>query len=270
MRPAGRPRAIRTPATQPAVRRRWAAGALAAASAIAACAGAHPGDGRQGAPASSVTATGEAAFAAEREWMVESQIRARGLADERVLAAMREVPRHRFVPDSERALAYADRPLPIGWDQTISQPFIVALMCSKLELEPGARVLEVGTGSGYHAAVLSRLAAEVYSIEIVEPLALRAGATLAELGYGNVHVRAGDGYGGWPDAAPFDAIVLTAAPPEIPEPLLDQLAVGGRLVAPVGGGWQQELQVVTRTEDGFERETVAPVRFVPMTGKAQG
>ena len=248
---------------------RAAAAALAAAAAIAACAGAHPGDGGQSAPAAA-GANGEAAFAAERERMVESQIRARGLADERVLAAMREVPRHRFVPDSERASAYADRPLPIGWDQTISQPYIVALMCSKLALEPGARVLEVGTGSGYHAAVLSRLAAEVYSIEIVEPLALRAGATLAELGYGNVHVRAGDGYGGWPDAAPFDAIVLTAAPPEIPAPLLDQLALGGRLVAPVGDGWSQELQVVTRTADGFDRETVAPVRFVPMTGKAQG
>ncbi len=248
---------------------RAAAALLAAAAAIAACAGAHPGDGGKSAPAAA-GANAEATFAAERERMVESQIRGRGLADERVLAAMREVPRHRFVPDAERARAYADRPLPIGWDQTISQPYIVALMCAKLALEPGARVLEVGTGSGYHAAVLSRLAAEVYSIEIVEPLALRAGATLAELGYGNVHVRAGDGYGGWPDAAPFDAIVLTAAPPEIPAPLLDQLALGGRLVAPVGDGWSQELQVVTRTADGFHRETVAPVRFVPMTGKAQG
>jgi len=209
-------------------------------------------------------------WAAARARMVEDQVRARGVTDARVLSAMREVPRHRFVPESERGLAYSDQPLPIGWGQTISQPYVVALMCSLLDLEPDDRVLEIGTGSGYHAAVLSRLAGEVYSIEIVEPLGRRAGETLAALGYDNVRVRVGDGYEGWPEAAPFDAVVLTAAPPEVPGPLLEQLAVGGRLVVPVGGAWQQELQVISRTADGYETERVAPVRFVPMTGKAGG
>jgi protein-L-isoaspartate(D-aspartate) O-methyltransferase len=209
-------------------------------------------------------------WAAARARMVEDQIRARGVTDARVLAAMREVPRHRFVPESERGLAYSDQPLPIGWGQTISQPYIVALMCSLLDLAPGDRVLEIGTGSGYHAAVLSQLAGEVYSIEIVEPLGRRAGETLAALGYDNVRVRVGDGYEGWPEHAPFDAVVLTAAPPEVPGPLLEQLAVGGRLVVPVGGAWEQELQVITRTADDYRTEHVAPVRFVPMTGKAGG
>lgn len=207
-------------------------------------------------------------FESERARMVDEQLRRRGLDDPRVLAAMSEVPRHEFVPPSHRDEAYADRPLPIGWGQTISQPYIVAVMAELAELGPGSRVLEIGTGSGYHAAVMSRLAAEVYTVEIVPPLGESARATLARLGYDNVHVRIGDGYLGWPEEAPFDAVVLTAAPPEIPRPLLDQLAVGGRLVAPVGD-LDQELRVVTRTETGYQSRDVLPVRFVPMTGRAR-
>ncbi|HKI04510.1 MAG TPA: protein-L-isoaspartate(D-aspartate) O-methyltransferase, partial [Thermoanaerobaculia bacterium] len=160
-------------------------------------------------------------------------------------------------------------PLPIGSGQTISQPYIVALMTSLLEIRPGDRVLEVGTGSGYQAAVLSRLAGEVYSVEILKPLAERARRTLAGLGYRNVHLRVGDGYEGWPDAAPFDGIIVTAAPAQIPKPLLRQLKVGGKLVIPVGGTFQ-DLVVLTRRQDGgFDRSNVLPVRFVPMTGEAQ-
>jgi protein-L-isoaspartate(D-aspartate) O-methyltransferase len=205
---------------------------------------------------------------AARRSMVEHQIAARGVRDPRVLAAMREVPRHRFVPPELAGRAYADEPLPIGHQQTISQPYVVALMSELADLAPGERVLEIGTGSGYHAAVLARLAGRVLTIEIVPELAERARSTLAELGIDNVVVRAGDGYGGWPEEAPFDAIVLTAAPPEVPQPLLDQLAEGGRLVAPVGEGMQQ-LTVITRTRDGFRSEPVVPVRFVPMTGEAR-
>ena len=204
-----------------------------------------------------------------RRLMVDAQIRGRGVADPAVLRAMAEVPRHRFVPEPLADAAYADRPLPIGHGQTISQPYVVALMTELLDLGPGDRVLEIGTGSGYHAAVLSRVAGEVYTIEIVEPLAERARATLAELGYANVRVRAGDGYRGWPEEAPFDAVLLTAAPPEIPPPLLDQLAVGGRLVAPVGVAFQ-DLTVIRRTPTGFASERITPVRFVPMTGEAAG
>lgn len=200
--------------------------------------------------------------------MVAEQIRGRGLDDPRILAAMEAVPRHLFVPDAYRDEAYGDHPLPIGYGQTISQPYVVALMSELLELEPGDRVLEIGTGSAYHAAVLSHLAEEVYTIEIVDELAHRAEDTLEELGYDNVHVRSGDGYRGWPEAAPFDAVLLTAAPREIPAPLLDQLAVGGRLVAPVGDRLQR-LQVITRTEDGSVTELRDPVRFVPMTGEAE-
>jgi protein-L-isoaspartate(D-aspartate) O-methyltransferase len=208
--------------------------------------------------------------AAARARMVASQIEARGVKDGRVLQAMGTVERHRFVPPALHAEAYADRPLPIGLDQTISQPYIVALMTELAAVRPGARVLEVGTGSGYQAAVLSLLAAEVYSIEIVVPLADEARARLAGLGYANVTVRAGDGYRGWPERAPFDAILVTAAPPAIPQPLLDQLAPGGRLVAPVGpDGGAQELVVVERGAAGFTRRTIIPVRFVPMTGEAQ-
>jgi protein-L-isoaspartate(D-aspartate) O-methyltransferase len=212
--------------------------------------------------------TGEDRHAAARERMVSGQIAARGVEDPRVLAAMREVPRHEFVPADRRHEAYDDHPLPIGHRQTISQPYIVALMTELARLGPGSRVLEIGTGSGYQAAVLAAIAKEVWSIEIVEPLARESTDRLARLGYRNVTVRAGDGYRGWPEKAPFDAIVVTAAPPEIPAPLLAQLAVGGRLVAPVGEAWQ-ELVVVERTPSGNRTRRVAPVRFVPMTGEAQ-
>jgi protein-L-isoaspartate(D-aspartate) O-methyltransferase len=208
--------------------------------------------------------------ATARAAMVATQLEARGVTDPRVLAAMRAVERHRFVPAAAQAEAYADRPLPIGHDQTISQPYIVALMTELAAVRPGARVLEVGTGSGYQAAVLSRLAQEVFTIEIVAPLAEEARQRLARLGYANVTVRAGDGYRGWPERAPFDAILVTAAPPSIPQPLLDQLAPGGRLVAPVGPeGGVQELVVVERGAAGLTRRSVIPVRFVPMTGEAQ-
>ena len=210
-------------------------------------------------------------FAEARRRMVEEQIRVRGVVDPDVLAAMAAVLRHRFVPEDERSQAYADRPLPIGSGQTISQPYIVALMTSLLGLKPGARVLEIGTGSGYQAAVLSRVAGEVYTIEILKPLAERARRTLAELGYRNVHVRVGDGYKGWPEAAPFDAIVVTAAPPSIPDPLLKQLKAGGKMVIPVGNrdAIQNLLVLTKRADGGADRASVLPVRFVPMTGEAQ-
>lgn len=211
----------------------------------------------------------EEASVAERERMVAHQIAARGVTDARVLEAMRQVERHRFVPEPLRAEAYADRALPIGMGQTISQPYVVALMTELAATRPTSRVLEVGTGTGYQAAVLSVLVREVYTIEIVEPLAQEARVRLQGLGYANVFVRAGDGYRGWPEMAPFDAILVTAAPPEIPAPLLEQLAPGGRLVAPVGRE-RQELVVVERRGDGFVRRPVIPVIFVPMTGEAQG
>ncbi|HTG35375.1 MAG TPA: protein-L-isoaspartate(D-aspartate) O-methyltransferase [Thermoanaerobaculia bacterium] len=205
-----------------------------------------------------------------RHRMVE-QIRVRGVTDVGVLAALEAVPRHLFVPADERGKAYADHPLPIGGGQTISQPYMVALMTSLLDLRPGARVLEIGTGSGYQAAILSRVAGEVYTIEILKPLAERARRTLTDLGCRNVHVRTGDGFQGWPNAAPFDGIIVTAAPPSIPDPLLEQLKVGGRLVIPVGDrDALQNLQVLTKRADGgFDRSSVMPVRFVPMTGEAQ-
>lgn len=203
-----------------------------------------------------------------RAHMVAAQIEARGVRDGRVLEAMRKVERHLFVPEELRAHAYEDRPLPIEHGQTISQPYIVALMTDLARVGSDARVLEIGTGSGYQAAVLSVLAKEVYSIEIVEALATEARERLERLGYRNVVVRAGDGYRGWPEQAPFDAILVTAAPPEIPAPLLEQLAPGGRLVAPVGER-AQDLVVVERTEKGLVRRSVLPVRFVPMTGEAQ-
>lgn len=205
---------------------------------------------------------------AQREAMVEQQLAARGIKDARVLAAMRKVPRHEFVPAELRAAAYDDRPLPIGHRQTISQPYIVALMTEAAALGKGARVLEVGTGSGYQAAVLAELGVEVYSIEIVEPLARVGAAALKKTGYGRVQLRVGDGYRGWPEAAPFDAVLVTAAPPRIPEPLKQQLKPGGRLVIPVGEDLQH-LVVVRRTGAQFKEERILPVRFVPMTGEAQ-
>jgi protein-L-isoaspartate(D-aspartate) O-methyltransferase len=207
-------------------------------------------------------------FLMARENMVAQQIAARGLRDPRVLAAMRAVPRHEFVPEAERARAYEDHPLGIGHGQTISQPFVVALMTELAHPGPDAKVLEIGTGCGYQTAVLAELAREVYSIEYVAPLAQRAAKTLARLGYKNVHVRAGDGFGGWPEHAPFDAIVLTASPRQVPPPLLEQLKTGGRLVTPEGGD-EQTLRVYNCLADGFAIEDVLPVRFVPMVGEAE-
>ena len=200
---------------------------------------------------------------AERERMVRTQLEARGVRDERVLAAMRTVPRHRFVPEEQRDAAYEDGPLPIGHGQTISQPYIVAAMTELLA--PGADdvVLDVGTGSGYQAAVLARLARRVYSIEIVPELADAARERLAALGYANVEVITGDGWAGLPARAPFDGILVAAAPPEVPQALLDQLDVGARLVIPVGQ-WDQDLRVYTRTPGGIEQRTVFGVRFVPL------
>jgi protein-L-isoaspartate(D-aspartate) O-methyltransferase len=209
-----------------------------------------------------------AAFARAREAMVAQQIAARGVRDEATLAALRQVPRHLFVAPEARGQAYDDHPLPIGHGQTISQPYIVAFMTEAAALRGGETVLEIGTGSGYQAAVLSLIAARVFTIEIVTPLADASAQLLKRLGYANVSVRAGDGYLGWPEAAPFDAILVTAAAPRIPEPLKRQLKEGGRLVVPVGDEWQ-ELVVVTRRGDRFEEKRVLPVRFVPMTGKVR-
>ena len=199
----------------------------------------------------------------KRNRMVEDQIVRRGVKSPRVLDAMRSVERHRFVPEEALAHAYDDAPLRIGHGQTISQPYIVALMTELLELRADDRVLEIGTGSGYQAAVLSLLVAEVYSIEIVEPLGEIARARLDELGYDNVRVRIGDGYQGWPEHAPFDRIIVTAAPPEIPQKLVDQLADGGRMVLPVGDT-HQTLKLLQRRGGAIEERTITAVRFVPM------
>ncbi len=204
-----------------------------------------------------------------RERFVHEEIEGRGIRDPRVLAAMRKVPRHLFEPPDQQKYAYEDSPLFIGYGQTITEPYLVAFMTEALELKPHDRVLEIGTGSGYQAAVLSELVEEVYTIEIVEPLAKTAEERLRRLGYSNVHVRAGDGYLGWPEAAPFDAIILTAAPPErVPPPLIEQLREGGRLIAPVGGS-EQDLTRLHRTAKGVTEEVLLPVRFVPMTGEAE-
>lgn len=202
-------------------------------------------------------------FVADRLDMVERQIFARGIEEENVLEAMRSVPRHLFVPEELRDQAYVDFPQRIGSGQTISQPYMVALMTALLNLVGGEKVLEIGTGSGYQAAVLSEMGATVYTIEIRKELAEQARGTLDRLEYGNIHYRVGDGYQGWPEAAPFDAIVVTAAPPEIPQKLVEQLEVGGRLVIPVGR-YFQDLVVVTKGEDGVKKQRVAAVRFVPM------
>lgn len=202
-----------------------------------------------------------------RETMVREQIAARGIRDERVLQAMREVPRHRFVPPSWERQAYTDKPLPIGEDQTISQPYIVALMTELIAPKPGDVVLEIGTGSGYQAAVLGRLVRQVYSMEILPRLAQAAGRRLKQLGYANVTVKVGDGYLGWPEQAPFDGIVVTAAPPEVPPALVAQLKRGGRMVLPVGkAGESQRLLLLekSKTSDEVVERTVIPVRFVPM------
>jgi protein-L-isoaspartate(D-aspartate) O-methyltransferase len=200
--------------------------------------------------------------------MVREQLEPRGIADARVLAAMAAVPRHELVPEDLRAYAYEDRPLPIGLGQTISQPYIVAAMSEAVQLEGTERVLEVGTGSGYQASVLAELCREVFTIELEKELADRARADLERLGYRNIHVRHGNGYRGWPEAAPFDAIVVTAAPDRVPPALVDQLALGGRMVIPVGRTFQ-DLVLVTRTEEGVEQRDLMGVRFVPMRGEEE-
>ncbi len=210
----------------------------------------------------------EGRWAEAREAMVRTQIEGRDVRDPRVLAAMRAVPRHRYVPETVRERAYGDHPLPIGFDQTISQPYIVAFMTEALGVHSEHKILEVGTGSGYQAAVLAMLARKVYSIEIVEGLANRSRQLLRDEGFANLEVRAGDGYRGWPDQAPFDGIIVTCAPDHVPPALKEQLKVGGRLVIPVGAGYQ-ELLLITRTESGFSEQRILPVRFVPMTGEAQ-
>jgi len=209
----------------------------------------------------------EAGFASARGRMVRDQILARGVTNDRVLKAMATVPRHEFMPASQRQLAYEDGPLPIGHGQTISQPYIVAFMTAVLDPRPHDRVLEIGTGSGYQAAVLSDLVQEVYTVEIVAPLAHQAQADLARLGYLNVNVRVGDGSLGWPEAAPFDAVIVTCAPEQVPPALVDQLKVGGRMIIPVGPEHgAQELVLLRKTPRGLERQEVLPVRFVPMVG----
>ncbi len=209
-------------------------------------------------------------FAQQREQMVETLLKSRDIRNERVLEAMKKVPRHLFMPASVRQYAYVDSPVPIGQRQTISQPYIVALMTQTVDPKPGDRSLEVGTGSGYQAAVLGELVQEVYTIEIIPDLAERAEKALAELGYDNVEVRQGDGYQGWPEKAPFDIIFITAAPEEIPQPLIDQLAEGGRLVVPVGPqGEVQTLTLVTKEKGEVKRAYITDVRFVPMTGEVQ-
>lgn len=202
-------------------------------------------------------------YAEERARMVREQLRARGIADQTVLAAMARVPRHRFVPPSLASRAYGDHPLPIGFDQTISQPYIVAYMTEAANIAPTDRVLEIGTGSGYQAAVLAEIAREVYSIEIVAELAASARTVLRELGYANVHVRTGDGYLGWSQHAPYDVILVTAAPDHVPRALVEQLAVNGRMLIPVGTG-QQELRLLTKTAAGVVEQTMLQVRFVPL------
>ena len=211
----------------------------------------------------------EEMYRARRLEMVGAQIEGRGVKDKAVLTALRKVPRHWFVPAMWRGLAYSDEPLPIGDGQTISQPYIVGWMTELIEPTKKMHVLEIGTGSGYQAAVLAECVGEVDTIEVVPSLGKKAESLLGELGYRNIQVRIGDGYEGWNERAPYDAIILTAAPPkDVPRPLLEQLKPGGRLVAPVGRG-DQNLVRITRTSTGYKREVLAPVRFVPMTGKAQ-
>lgn len=205
-------------------------------------------------------------WAARRVRMVDTQIRLRGVTDERVLRAMLKVPRHLFIPEERRAYAYQDHPVPIGMGQTISQPFIVAYMTEALRLAPTDRVLEIGTGSGYQAAILAEIAREVYSMEIIPELADRARAALESLGYPNVRVRQGNGYLGWPEAAPFDKIIVTAAPDEVPKALVDQLGANGIMIAPVGV-IEQMMTIIRRTPQGLVQRETMPVLFVPMVGK---
>lgn len=227
---------------------RWIAGCCAIALGIAAVAGAQS----------------EQDMNDQRERMVDRQIEKRGIENPRVLQALRDVKRHLFVPPGEVSEAYEDHPLPIGSGQTISQPYIVALMTESIDPQPTDRVLEVGTGSGYQAAVLSKVVKEVFSIEIVEALGRDATKRLADLGYDNVTVRIGDGYKGWPEKAPFDKIVVTAAPPEVPQALIDQLAEGGRMVIPVGTAFQELLLIEKKKGGELAKRVITAVRFVPM------
>ena len=202
----------------------------------------------------------------QRRHMVKYQLRQRGIKDERVLAAMSKVPRHQFVDSSWRDLAYSDRSLPIGYNQTISQPLIVAYMTQAAEISPEDKVLEIGTGCGYQTAILGEIAQCVYSLEIIPQLAEQARRTLNKLGYKNIEIKTGDGYEGWAENAPYDAIIVTAAPEQIPKPLIDQLAINGKMVIPVGT-WVQDIIVLTKTELGIVEEKTLPVRFVPMRRK---
>ncbi|MFP4158156.1 MAG: protein-L-isoaspartate(D-aspartate) O-methyltransferase [Desulfobacterales bacterium] len=203
-------------------------------------------------------------FPEKRAEMIREQIRGRGIEDQEILDAFEKVERHRFVPERLRKYAYQDRALPIGKGQTISQPYIVALMTRAIEPEDTDRVLEIGTGSGYQAAILAELCKEVYTIEIIESLGKSAGNILSELDYANVHVRIGDGYKGWPDQAPFDAIIVTCAPDEIPDPLKQQLAEGGRMVIPVGKNYEQNLVLLEKKQGELVKKQIVPVAFVPM------
>jgi len=208
-------------------------------------------------------------LAAQRQRMVEQQLKLRGIKEERVLAAMAKVPREEFVPADARPSAYEDGPLPIGYDQTISQPYVVAFMTEQLRPKKSDRVLEIGSGSGYQAAILGELVAEVYTIEIVEPLAKSAEATLQRLGYSNVHIKVGDGYKGWSEEAPFDAIIVTCAPEKVPQPLVDQLKDGGRMVIPVGERFAQQLYLLEKKNGQLKESVTLPVRFVPMLREAK-
>jgi protein-L-isoaspartate(D-aspartate) O-methyltransferase len=203
-------------------------------------------------------------FAAQRQRMVEQQLKPRGIKDQRVLAAMAKVPREEFVPTDERIDAYEDGPLPIDYGQTISQPYIVAFMTEQLRPKPTDRVLEIGSGSGYQAAILAELVTDVYTIEIIEPLAKSAEATMQRLGYKNVHIKVGDGYQGWPEEAPFDAVIVTCAPENVPQPLIDQLQNGGRMVIPVGERFAQQLYLLEKKNGRLKESATLPVRFVPM------
>lgn len=207
-------------------------------------------------------------FAGERQKMVEQQLQPRGIRDQRVLAAMGKVPREEFLPDKLRAQAYADSALPIGHDQTMSQPFIVAFMTEQLRPQPNDRVLEIGTGTGYQTAILAELVKDVYTIEIIDPLAKDASARLARLGYNNAHVKVGDGFQGWPDVAPFDEIIVTCAPDKVPPPLTQQLKDGGRMIVPVGTGIDQQLYLLEKKNGQLAQTAILPVRFVPMIGEA--
>jgi protein-L-isoaspartate(D-aspartate) O-methyltransferase len=225
----------------------------------------------RGTAAPPVAALGADSYAIARRRMVAEQLVAPGrdITNARVLAVMGRVPRHEFVPERLRRDAYTDYPVSIGHGQTISQPYIVAFMTERLEPKPTDRVLEIGTGLGYQAAVLSELVAQVYTIEIIDELAQRAAADLKRLGCTNVHVRAGDGYLGWTEAAPFDAIIVTCAPEHVPQSLTDQLKEGGRMIIPVGRAWNQELVLLRKKEGKLEEHAVLPVNFVPMTGEAE-